>query len=81
MYSFFGGRDGSQMVEAKFCYLVSRAHPWADNVQLVYARTVDNLDQSLFPRSIHTFTHCTVKELDSSKRVRDLNRCLIKHGL
>ena len=59
MYSFFGGRDGSQMVEGKFCYLASWVHPWADDVQLVCARTADNLDQSLFPRSISSlFSKC-----------------------
>ena len=27
------GRDGSQMVEGKFCYLASRVHPWPDDLQ------------------------------------------------
>ena len=26
-------RDGSQMVEGKFCYLASRGHLWADDLQ------------------------------------------------
>ena len=68
------------MVEGKFCYLASWVHPWADDVQLVCARTADNLDQSINQNAYATITHCAVKELDSSTRVRYFNRCLTKHG-
>ena len=36
------------MVEGMFCYLAPRVHPWADDLQLVCARSADNLKCKLY---------------------------------
>ena len=58
------GRDGSQMVEGKFCYLASRVHPLANDLHLVCARTADSLDPSTAcsQNASPAFTHCAVGE-------------------